>query len=378
MIPAMLPRNPIRVAVYSGELRPFVPMTGSDKHIENMLAGMARQADFEVKFYVPHEKWVEDEGAPHSEASAIASVRLPVTRRRMLLTSLTRYGAPFETYAPDADWVYAPRELLCSTRTAKFAVTIHDIYNFEPERRRLFSPRQTFHFYRWAEAISQAKVVLTVSQFTKHRLCDVFGASSEKIVVVGNGITPAYFDIASMEPAAVTPLPGAPYYISVGGITSKKGGHRLLSFARSLETASPDQRLVVIGIVESEFEAEITTRRNLIVVPHGLADSEVARWVRGATAMLCFSEYEGFGITAAEAMAAEVPVIAHRQGALVEVVGDAGLIIDADSQTQLSDAQSIAHDLTLRAQLIERGRARADRFRWERCAETLVHALRQN
>ena len=370
-------QRPIRVAVYSGEMRPFNPTTGVNKHMENMLGAMVLQPDFDVRFYVPREEWARDQSCPPSGfSSAIPSVRLPISRRRMLVNSLTPCGAPFETYAPDADWVYAPRELLCSTRTAKFAVTIHDIYNFEPERRERFNPRQAFQYYRWSQAIARARTVFTVSQFTKERICEVFGGDAEKIVVVGNGVAPLYFDMASMEPEAVTPLPGIVYYVSVGGVTRKKGGRRLLQFALRLERTSPDQRLVVIGLVEREFQPDIAALRNLMVIPHGLADADIAKWVRGSTAMLCFSEYEGFGIPAAEAMAAGVPVVAHRQGALVEVLGDAGMIIDADSPSQLNDALSLARDPTLRNGMIKRGYARAARLRWKRCAETLVQAFR--
>ena len=60
----------------------------------------------------------------------------------------------------------------------------------------------------------------------------------------------------------------------------------------------------------------------------GLAPGELWEHYRAATAFLCLSEHEGFCIPLLEAFHFGVPIIARAAGAVGEVVGDAGVLID--------------------------------------------------
>ena len=78
---------------------------------------------------------------------------------------------------------------------------------------------------------------------------------------------------------------------------------------------------------------------------------------------------EGFGIPALEAMTIGVPVVVSNRGALPEVVGDAGLLIDPDDPESLAAAMlSLAGDATLRGNLSYRGIERARQFTWAQMA----------
>ena len=84
---------------------------------------------------------------------------------------------------------------------------------------------------------------------------------------------------------------------------------------------------------------------------------------------------EGFGVPALEAMAAGVPVIASNRGALPEVIGDAGLLLDpADVDGFAAAMERIARD---RAWALDRGAAgltRARSFTWRTTAVRLREA----
>jgi glycosyltransferase involved in cell wall biosynthesis len=68
-------------------------------------------------------------------------------------------------------------------------------------------------------------------------------------------------------------------------------------------------------------------------------------------------------------MAAGVPVIASNVSALPEIAGDAALLVDPRSPTELRDALSrLLLYPVIRTRLAERGRERAERFHWETCA----------
>jgi glycosyltransferase involved in cell wall biosynthesis len=66
-------------------------------------------------------------------------------------------------------------------------------------------------------------------------------------------------------------------------------------------------------------------------------------------------------------MACGAPVIAAKAGALPEVVGDAGLLIDPYDVEEMADAiLRVAEDEGLRLELIRKGFQRAREYSWER------------
>jgi alpha-1,3-rhamnosyl/mannosyltransferase len=66
-----------------------------------------------------------------------------------------------------------------------------------------------------------------------------------------------------------------------------------------------------------------------------------------------------------------VPVIAARGTATDEVVGHAGVLVDADDLEGFGTAlEHLLGSLAARLEYSGRGLARASRFSWQRCAET--------
>ena len=63
-------------------------------------------------------------------------------------------------------------------------------------------------------------------------------------------------------------------------------------------------------------------------------DEDLAPLYSGAEWFVFTSQYEGFGLPPLEAMACGCPVIASNNSSLPEVVGDAGIMIDWDSDEQ--------------------------------------------
>ncbi len=73
------------------------------------------------------------------------------------------------------------------------------------------------------------------------------------------------------------------------------------------------------------------------------------------------SRFEGFGVAAAEAMTAGVPVVANNLPVLREVLGDAALYVDATDTDRLSETvDSVYEDDQVAEELSEAGRSRGE------------------
>jgi glycosyltransferase involved in cell wall biosynthesis len=75
-------------------------------------------------------------------------------------------------------------------------------------------------------------------------------------------------------------------------------------------------------------------------------------------------------------MACGCPVITSNATSLPEVVGDAGIMVDWDSDEQhLKAYEAYYFNPALRSEMAERGLKRAQGFSWKRCADTMIDTM---
>jgi glycosyltransferase involved in cell wall biosynthesis len=112
---------------------------------------------------------------------------------------------------------------------------------------------------------------------------------------------------------------------------------------------------------------------------HGyVSDEQLLALYRSAAVLVLPSLYEGFGYPVVEAMACGTPCIASDDPALVEVSSGAALHFprgDAGALRLL--LRRVLGDAGLRAELAERGLARARSFRWEESAARHAEVYRE-
>jgi glycosyltransferase involved in cell wall biosynthesis len=83
-----------------------------------------------------------------------------------------------------------------------------------------------------------------------------------------------------------------------------------------------------------------------------LSDADLATTLAESDALVMASQHEGFGVPVLEAMSMGLPVVANRAGALPEIVGDGGLLVDASDPYALAGAVArLTADEDLRAAL---------------------------
>ncbi len=267
---------------------------------------------------------------------------------------------------------------MVAVRDASQVVTIHDCAFFDwPDG---FTPA----FARWYQCLvprlaRRAARILTVSSFSRDRICELFGVSPQKIVVAPNGVGNHWRPASEQDVADVRARLGLaqPYVLYVGSIEPRKNLSRLLAAWEQLGAEKDGVALVLVGAQGHVFRDAGVERLPSDVRSIGfLPDGDLRCLFSGAEAFAFPSLYEGFGLPVLEAMACGAPVVCSRAAALREVAGDAAVLVDPLDIESIGDGlKKMLGDRELRQQLRERGFVRAAQFSWDATAQQVWDVL---
>ena len=261
---------------------------------------------------------------------------------------------------------------------APAVLTIHDLIPWDDPGAHFATVRQRW-CYKYAVGASarRARRVTTVSDHTRREVMNRLNLPGGRVVTIHNGVEIPRDESSDCEAAADGPET-ARYVLYVGGHEPRKNVAGVLTaMLEYWERFDTGLELRLTGDVSSlSPDAAVVYRR----LPSGapvrflgtINDVELSRQYASARAVLMLSLREGFGLPVLEAMAHGCPVVAARRGALPEVVGDAGMVVDPANAVEVADAiHSICCVPSIRAQLIERGGQRAVEFGWDRTADQM-------
>ena len=229
------------------------------------------------------------------------------------------------------------------------------------------------------KALRRCAMVITPSETIKLEVASELGFPTDRIVVTPEGVR-GNFATSRPDPRHAASLGiKDPYLLFVGSQQPRKNLDLLLeAFGR----VQGDLQLVVAGPYGwGPDPRETAIRLNLgerILFTGYLTDDVLASLMAGCRAFVYPSLYEGFGLPALEAMAAGVPVVAARAGALPEVLGEAPFWCDpADVDSVEAAILKVANDESARRDAVAAGFERAARYNWEDTARLTLEAYRR-
>jgi glycosyltransferase involved in cell wall biosynthesis len=298
--------------------------------------------------------------------------------RLPLIRSAADFLSPFEQPVLLADLVRARPDVFHATSFSlpalwpgRLVATLHDANHLAlPESSTV--TRTAYYRLLVAPRAERARALITVSGFSRRELAAHLGLRPERLQVIANGVDLSFKPPPPGELADFRSRRGLPprYFAAIGSVKP----HKNLSVLRPIAAQLPAPLALLAGRGarrDLQFDEAV-----LELSP--LPDAELVRFYAGATAVLVPSRYEGFGLPALEAMACGAPVIASASGAHPEVLGQAGLLVSADSpDAWLEAARLLWRDGTRREELSGLGLERALRYSWDDCARQTLEVYRR-
>lgn len=308
-----------------------------------------------------------------------------------ILWQRIRVPVPIQVVTGRIDLFHSPDFVLPPVRKTPALLTVHDLsFMRVPEH---FVPG--FRDYLQAavsRGIMRACHILADSHSTRHDLIELMGVEPDKITVIYPGVEVRFTQVRDANLLASVAnrykLP-ARFVLGLGTLQPRKNFDGLIDAFRKLiadETgheAFSDLDLVICGGPGWMYEGTMEQARRYglerrVHFPGYVRDADLPALYSLADVFAFPSWYEGFGLPVLEAQACGTPVVAANNSSLPEVVGDAGILLDANDSDALARALfAVLTDQQLRATMISAGKAQATRFTWQQAAELLLAAYEQ-
>jgi glycosyltransferase involved in cell wall biosynthesis len=307
-----------------------------------------------------------------------------------ILWQRLRLPVPIQVITGHLDLFHSPDFVLPPLGRTQAILTVHDLSFLRVPQ--FFVPG--FREYlegAVSRAAGRATHILADSESTRCDLVELLAVEPERITVIYPGVEPRFQPVCDAtvldRVRARYDLPEK-FVLSLGTLQPRKNFEGLIeAFGCLLASRGDgpdiaDLQLVIVGgrgwMYEDTFA--LVRRSGLldrVRFPGFADDCDLPAIYSLATVFAFPTWYEGFGLPVLEAMACGTPVLAANNSSLPEVVGEAGLLVDASDVEALADGLArLLTDSELQARLVVAGRERARCFAWERAAWQLLEAYR--
>jgi glycosyltransferase involved in cell wall biosynthesis len=249
-------------------------------------------------------------------------------------------------------------------------VTVHDVaYEKFPQT---FSWKfRLFYKLLIPNIIKTSKHTLTVSEFSKREIHNLYGTNLENISVVCNAANEMFKPQKEDN--------NDKFILAVSSLNYQKNFHSLVKAFNQLGNKST--KLYLVGSINKNFASiellsEIEKNTNIIFKGR-VDDDELIELYSNAICFVYPSLYEGFGIPPLEAQACGCPVVCSNVASLPEVGGvDSVVYCNPYSVDDIKEKiELVLNDEALQNDLRIKGFENIKRFSWEESAKSITNIM---
>jgi glycosyltransferase involved in cell wall biosynthesis len=362
---------------------PMIGRGGISRYVGPLVrAMMASEKTLDVRF-VLRRGWQQLPAAQQLEALA------PVTRLALPDRAMTSWwnftgcSFPFPRRLWRSFDCYLSTSLMSPVLSRGEVLTI--IYDLIPLRLPALFPEHGMFREQVRRACQRSSALIAISECTKQDLIELMGVEPERIHVVYPGQNCDAQRIGPNQIATVLAQHriNKPYALYVGSLGPHKNVTTLLRAYEQARLAKKMSFALVLAGGTEWGEETLAVLESLkvkqdVIVTGFVQDEDLPGLYAGADLFVFPSLYEGFGLPVLEAMAHGKAVIVSKGGAVPEVIGRAGICVNAHDIDELAEAMVHVLGHRSRREAMERASlAQASIFSWETSAAMLANLIEQ-
>ena len=256
-------------------------------------------------------------------------------------------------------------------------ITIHDVsHEKHPE---WFSKNYCRYYgFMFPHIIKKSHAVLTVSEFSKREIIDVFNTPADKIHVIHSNVPfkniPSVEELIDYKPDR----DNEKYIITVSSMDPRKNFVRLVEAFNNIEDKSI--KLYIIGMQFKAFNTPDLQKliSENVVIPGYVDDDKLKKMYQNALFSIYPSLYEGFGLPPLESMTFGCPAIVSDIPALKEISQDAVIYVNPfDLKDMTAKMNILVSDPNLRNELRMKGFDQIKKYSWDKSAKQVLELAKK-
>lgn len=302
---------------------------------------------------------------------------------------------PYFIWREKIDLMHFPHfnvPVFCPT---KFVVTIHDLIlvRYPTARATTLGPityrikNIGYRLVIWLAA-KRAKCIITVSNFTKQDIIDLFKVRPEKILVTYEGVSKNFEKNINQAQDDKKILLGynihKPYLLYVGNVYPHKNLEGLFKVFAKIIEKNNNLQLVLVGKedyfyqrlkkIASKLKIFEPDKTDSVIFTEYVPDNILRILYEQATLYVFPSFYEGFGLPPLEAMLNNLPVVSSNQASMPEILGNAALYFNPRDEVDMQDKiEKAIKNKELRMDLAKKGQEIIKMYNWSECIDKTLN-----
>jgi glycosyltransferase involved in cell wall biosynthesis len=288
---------------------------------------------------------------------------------------------PFEFIGGRYDILFVPKADLPPFKRPKTICVFYGFGRYIVKEDKLTTVHRLHIWTATNYALKSADHIIAISNSARNELIETYGFNPSKITMTHLGYDRELYRPCN-DPDIIKKICHkhritGKYIINTSSVLwHRKNLLRLIyAFKEFKGRTGAGQQLVITGKKGETYEEIVRlvssseTLKNSVIITDYIPKEDMPILLSGADCMVFPSLYEGFGLSVLEAMACGCPVITSNISSLPEVVGDAGILIDPYSISEISSSiEKVVFDLEAAKRMCENGMERARKFTWENTA----------